>query len=440
MAKHKILIVDDDNLLLELAVDILSSEPEYELFKAVDGQDGLEKARAEHPHLVITDLMMPKMHGYELCERLKGPGGVENVKIIVASSKPFATDKAQAMASGADAYIVKPYSPSVLLQKVAEMLSGVQPAAAAPVPPQQQAAQPQQAPAPTGEGAMYVKFWGTRGSCPVSSPATVRYGGNTPCTEVRIGDIVIIFDCGTGIRELGASLVKEFRDRPLAAHIFVGHTHWDHIQGFPFFVPLYNPRNNFTLYSVHGAHSSLESVFSGAMASDYFPIPMAGLAGKLRFVEMTGTVDLGGGAKATFCHLNHPGICIGFRIEARGRSVCYLSDHEEFVRLNGDNDMARRLDDGIAEFVRGCDLLIREAQYTEEEYAPRRGWGHSTFGDAVRCAARAGVRRLAVFHHDPEHTDDIMDQHMAYCRALAVKLGSAVDCFAASDGLRVDIR
>ncbi|OGS12431.1 MAG: hypothetical protein A2234_07995 [Elusimicrobia bacterium RIFOXYA2_FULL_58_8] len=289
-----------------------------------------------------------------------------------------------------------------------------------------------------GRVPVYVRFWGTRGSCPVSGPKTIRYGGNTACTEVRIGNLLLILDCGTGLRDLGAAMLTEFQNRPIEAHIFVGHTHWDHIQGFPFFTPLYNPRNTFSLYSVHGAHGSLESVFSGSMASDYFPIPLASLAGKVRFIEMSGPVTLGP-AKVSFCHLNHPGICIGFRIEALGRSVCYISDHETFGKLNGDNDMSRRQDAGINAFVQGSDLLIREAQYTETQYAARKSWGHSTFDDAVRCAAQAGVKKLAVFHHDPEHTDDMMDIHMAYCRALAQQLGGKVECLAAIDGLKIDL-
>jgi len=441
--KYRILIADDDIMLLELAWDILSAEEGYEVIKAVDGQDAWEKAQVCKPDLVITDLMMPKMHGYELCEKLKGPGGIKGVRIMVASAKTFATDKAQAEASGADAYIVKPYSPSTLLQKVRELLSGVRPITLQPRPPQAASTQisaqaTQCAAAPLEHTPMYVRFWGTRGSCPISGQKTVRYGGNTACIEVRIGDLLIILDCGTGLRDLGTAMLSEFKDRPVAAHIFVGHTHWDHIQGFPFFAPLYNPRNSFSLYSVHGAHGSLENVFSGSMASDYFPIPLGSLAGKVRFIEMSGPVDLGA-AKVSFCHLNHPGICIGFRIESQGRSVCYMSDHETFNKLHSENNIAQRQDETIAAFVRGCDLLIREAQYTEKEYAARVGWGHSTFDDAVHGAVEAGVKKLAIFHHDPEHTDEMMDAHLAYCRALAQKAGGKVECVAAMDGLRIDL-
>jgi phosphoribosyl 1,2-cyclic phosphodiesterase len=253
--------------------------------------------------------------------------------------------------------------------------------------------------------------------------------------EVRAGEMVLIIDCGTGLRELGLAMLKEFKGRPLNAHILVGHTHWDHIQGFPFFAPLYNPRNSFSVYSVHGAHASLQSVLSGTMSSDYFPIPLSSLAARLRFVEMSGTVSLGP-VDLSYKHLNHPGVCIGFRLEIQGRSITYLSDHEGYAKLNGDSELSRRQDAEVVEFARNSDLLIREAQYTEEEYLPRRGWGHGTFDDAVRDGAAAGVKRLALTHHDPDHSDDFLDAQMERCRALA---GGKFDCFAARDGLALEL-
>jgi CheY-like chemotaxis protein/phosphoribosyl 1,2-cyclic phosphodiesterase len=439
----KVLVVDDDLILRELATDLLADL--YEIAQAEDGQAALEKALAWRPDLVVTDLMMPRMHGYELCERLKGAAGLPGVKVLVASSKLFPADIAQAKKAGADAYITKPYNVADLRAKVGELLADKGPAAPVPpAPPPPAARRGEAAPAPfpsasvnSSEDALpvHVRFWGTRGSIPMSGPGMERHGGNTACVEVRAGDLVLVLDCGTGMRGLGLALAKEFKGRPLAGHIFVGHTHWDHIQGFPFFVPLYNPANSFSIYSVHGAHGSLNNVFRGTMSEDYFPVPLSGLAARLDFVEMSGPVAAGG-ARVSFAHLNHPGVCIGFRIEVRGRVICYLSDHENFYKLAGDNDLARRQDAEITEFVRGSDLLIREAQYTEEEYPAHKGWGHSTLDDAVRDAAASGVKRLAMTHHDPDHTDDFMDAQVERCRALS---GGKFDCFAAKDGLRVDL-
>lgn len=429
--KFKVLVVDDDQMLRELAATVLGGD--YLVETACDGQEGLEKALAWRPDLVITDIMMPRMHGYELCQRLKGPGGLPGVRVLMASSKAFPADLAQAKNAGADDYVLKPYEMGKLSQKVADLLGGLLPAAApapavsgAPAPAVEESA---------ADGSAYVRFWGTRGSIPISSPAAMRHGGNTACVELRAGGQVFIFDCGTGLRDLGLALAKEFKGRPLHGHLFVGHTHWDHIQGFPFFAPLYNPANSFGVYSVHGAHGSLDQVFRGTMSEDYFPVPLSGLAAKLDFVELTGEAGLGG-AKVAFRHLNHPGVCIGFRVEALGRVVTYISDHESFYKLGGDNDLSRRQDGEIADFVRGSDLLIREAQYTEEEYPARRGWGHSTFDDVVRESAAAGVKRLALTHHDPDHTDDFLDAQAGRCRALAE---GRFEVFTARDGQRVDL-
>ena len=412
-------MVDDDAVLRSLATDILSDD--YEIRQAEDGLDAWVKVQSWKPDLVITDLMMPRMHGFELCMRLKGPQGIAGIKILVSSSKPFASDKAQAMEAGADDYIMKPYAVGNLQGKVRALLSAG-PAAPPPPGPENGAGRVCRAPLPPAPAKrdvlpVSVRFWGTRGSCPTGGLKTARYGGNTACTEVRIGDTPVIIDCGTGLRELGCELVREFAGRPIEGHIFVGHTHWDHIQGFPFFTPLYSPRNSFNIYSVCGAHSGLRSIFSDSMALDYFPVPLSSLASKLSFVEMTGPVDIGV-AKVSFHHLNHPGPCIGFRIETQGKVITYLSDHEGFRKLGGDSDMSRRQDAEVADFARGSDLLIREAQYTEEEYASRKGWGHSTYDDAARFAAETGVKRMAIFHHDPEHTDDILDTNMEYCRGL----------------------
>jgi CheY-like chemotaxis protein/phosphoribosyl 1,2-cyclic phosphodiesterase len=436
--KFKVLVVDDDVLLRDMAESLLCED--YEVQTACDGQDGLEKALAWKPDLVVTDLMMPRMHGYELCQRLKAAAELPGLKVIVASSKSFAADLAQAKNAGADAYILKPYEVDKLLTMVAGQLAGIS-AQAAPAPVSAPAAAPAVAPAqvstpiPAGEQPFLVRFWGTRGSIPISSQATLRHGGNTACVEVRAGGQVLILDCGTGMRDLGLAMAREFKGRPLAAHIFVGHTHWDHIQGFPFFVPLFNPANAFSLYSVHGAHGSLDNIFRGTMSEDYFPVPQSGLAARLNFVELSGPMDLGG-VRVSFRHLNHPGVCIGFRIEAGGRAVTYLSDHESFYKLGGDNELSRRQDAEIVGFSRGSDLLIREAQYTEEEYPPRRGWGHSTFDDAVRDAAAAGVKRLALTHHDPDHTDDFLDAQAERCRALA---GGKFEVFTARDGQQMEL-
>lgn len=438
--KIRVLIVDDDPNIRALAVDILSQE--YEVIEAVDGQDGWEKAQAWKPAIVITDIMMPRMHGFELCELLKV--GIKGVKVIIASSKPYATDKEHAEKAGADCYIMKPFNIDDLLSAIKNLLSEkdivslhhdivLNEKSDSPSPVFKLSGFQNEA------KGVKVKFWGTRGSCPCPGLNTARYGGNTPCIEIRVGKLLIILECGTGIRELGMKLMQEFEGKPIEGHIFVGHTHWDHIQGFPFFAPLCSPKNSFNIYSVRGAHGSLKDVFGGSMAADYFPIPLDGMAGKFDFVEMAGPVDIGG-VKVSYQHLNHPGVCIGFRIEAQGKVVTYIGDHEPFCRLSGENDMSRNQDAEILEFAKGSDLLIREAQYTEREYKTKKGWGHSTFDEAVKFGAEAGVKKLILFHHDPAHTDDMMDVYSRYCSKLAAQLAPDMACSFAHEGDSVDLQ
>ncbi len=405
--RKKIVVVDDDPGMLEFMSFILADD--YEVTTAPDGAAGLEIIRAVKPELAILDLLMPRMHGFEVCQKLKQDAALKGVKVLISSSKSYSHDIATAKQAGADNYIVKPFQAADLLGQVSELIGDVQ-------------------------TALELKFWGTRGSLPAPGPLTQRYGGNTPCVELRVGELLIIIDAGTGIRELGLSLMKEFGPRPITGHIFIGHTHWDHIQGFPFFVPAYLPQNRFTIYGMHGTTQSFEEVFTQQMAPSYFPIAMDKMPSKLQISELTGPVKLGP-VRVSYHFLNHPGMTVGFRFDAANWSVCYVSDHEPYAKLNEKGEFSDREDALLAKFVAGADLLISEAQYTDEEYKYKRTWGHSTFTDVLDLAIKAKVKQLALFHHDPTHTDEEMDRHLAESREYLAKKGSSVTCFAAQDGL-----
>jgi phosphoribosyl 1,2-cyclic phosphodiesterase len=271
-----------------------------------------------------------------------------------------------------------------------------------------------------------IRFWGTRGSIPAPGPATVRYGGNTSCAEIRFGEQIIILDAGTGIRELGLALQREFSSRPIRADLFVGHTHWDHIQGFPFFEPAYAAGNEFRLYST----KPLERALAMQMGCDYFPVTVADMRARHTFVELADPVILGP-VRVEHEQLNHPGGAVGFRVSAGGKAVVYLSDHEP-ASHSGPGADGRR----IEHFVRDADLLICDAQYTEQEYSVRRGWGHGTFEHAMKLARRAGVRRLALWHHDPLRDDDSLDRIVERFREQA----NGLDCFGAREGFTIELR
>ena len=279
-----------------------------------------------------------------------------------------------------------------------------------------------------------VRFWGVRGSIPSPGPDTARTGGNTSCVEARVGDEILIFDCGTGIRPLGLSLMKEFQDKPISASIMIGHTHWDHIQGFPFFVPAYNPKNTFRVYSVYGVARSFEKIFREQMGQNYFPVETGDMAAKLEFHQVNGPFKIGTlDVETTFS--NHPGVNLAYRVRRNGKSIVYLTDHERFqAQVQKADDFSKRQDKVIEDFCRGADLLICDAQYNDDDYKLKRGWGHSRWRDTVELAVASGVKKLALFHHEPVRTDAEIDQVETACRALLKEKGSSIECVAAREG------
>ena len=420
---RRILIIDDDADVRRLAQMRLQLAG-YEVLEAADGEAGLAKLRAERPAVILLDLMMPKVHGYAVCQQIRGDAELRGTYIIASSAKRYPVDVRKAMELGANTYLIKPYEMDELMQKVEEAFAAVE-------------ARPEEA-ALAQPFTFFLRFWGTRGSIATPGPKTLRYGGNTSCVEVRHGRRILMLDCGTGARELGVALHRDFGEKPLEVDLFVSHAHWDHIQGFPFFQPAYQHGNKIHIYSLRGSDRSLEKVFLGQMDGSYFPVELSELEGRLDFHELDGPVDLDD-IHVTHCGLNHPGMAAGFRFEAGGKSLVYMTDHEPYCRLGGDNEMNRRLDRELDEFARGADLYIREAQYTEQEYPAHRGWGHSTWRDAVDSAQAAGVKRLCMFHHDPMHDDIALDNILSasweYMKARDMKF----ECLMAADAMELQI-
>jgi len=250
---------------------------------------------------------------------------------------------------------------------------------------------------------MQVKFWGVRGSTPTPQPENMRYGGNTSCVEVRLGDQIFIFDCGTGFRVLGHELEREFAGRPFSAHVFVSHFHWDHIQGMPFFRPLYEGAGNQFVFHSSARTRRLEQVMAEQMAAPYFPVDLAHMKAKRNFYDIeNGCLPMGDGINLKTAYLNHPQGCLGFRLETKDGVLVYATDNEP-----GD----AHFDKAVRKLAEGADLLVYDAQYLPEEYfARRRGWGHSHWREAVDIVMESGAKELVLYHHDPEHTDAIVDK------------------------------
>ena len=293
---------------------------------------------------------------------------------------------------------------------------------------------------------MLLRFWGTRGSIASPGPGTVRYGGNTSCVELltRAGQR-FIFDCGTGARDLGHHLVAA--QQPLTATILLGHTHWDHIQGFPFFAPVFVPGNRITVCAPQGAKRTLPEVLAGQMEYTYFPVELSQLGAGIEYTDLTEGVHDLGGVRVQTQFLNHPAMTLGYRIEADGASVLYLCDHEPYWEALWRSDAAPGrlesiLHDGDrrhAAFMENADVVVHDAQYTPEEYVSKKNWGHSTYAYATQIAAAAGVRRLYLTHHDPTHDDDFLDRVEERARALARSLGAGLEVHCAREGLEVSV-
>ncbi len=294
---------------------------------------------------------------------------------------------------------------------------------------------------------MRLCFWGTRGSIATPGPDTIHYGGNTSCIELTTdAGAHLILDCGTGARVLGNNLMAK-ADGPLSAAILLTHTHWDHIQGFPFFAPLFVHGNHFTVYGPEGSHLSLHDVLSGQMEHHYFPVELDQLAARIVYQDLSeGTHEIGG-VQISAQSMNHPSPTLGYRVEEHGVSVLYLSDHEPFNekvwregaepgRLESILDAGDRRH---AEYMKNGDVLIHEAQYTPEEYPAKRNWGHSTYAYVVELAVAAGVRRLFLTHHDPSHDDVLLAAIEQRARQLAKDLGSNMEVSCAYEGCEVEI-
>ena len=244
-----------------------------------------------------------------------------------------------------------------------------------------------------------VRFWGVRGSIACPGPRTVRYGGNTSSLEVRCGDEVLLFDAGTGIRYLGRAL----EGRRLDADVFFTHTHFDHVCGLPFFRPLFEPQNRFRLWAGHlrGA-MTLKRVLAEFMVSPLFPVPPEVFRSNLEYRDFTAgeTLATPKGVPVRTSVLNHPDGATGYRVDYDGRSLCLVYDTEH---------VPGSLDRNVLALIEGAELVIYDAMYADDEYRRYVGWGHSTWQEGIRLCREAGAKRMVVFHHDPDHDDEMLD-------------------------------
>jgi len=277
-----------------------------------------------------------------------------------------------------------------------------------------------------------VRFWGVRGAVPCPGPDTVIYGGNTSCLEIRAGDRLLIVDMGTGIRSLGYWLMENDykKNGKIDADIFITHTHWDHIMGFPMFSPVYVPETTLRIAGPVSFEDSLENIIKNQLSYRYWPVRARELSARIEFSQiMETTFDLGGGLTVTSKYLNHPILCLGYRFCYDGKSIVAVFDHEPFQNLFCNNHektdfyeeearegelAAIEENEKITCFIKGADILIHDAQYCEDEYSLHIGWGHTSYEYAIKSALSADVKKLIFFHHDQLHNDRQLRQFEKY--------------------------
>jgi len=273
---------------------------------------------------------------------------------------------------------------------------------------------------------MRVRFWGVRGSTPTPQKENMEFGGNTSCIEVRTdNNEILIFDGGTGIRLLGKELEQEFAGKPIRAHIFFSHFHLDHIQGVPFFRPLYNPKNHFTFYFAGRRDANLVmDALAGMMANPYFPVDMSKLPCSREYIDLVEGTFAVADTKILVLPLNHPQGCVGYRIMQNNKVIAYCTDVEQGADWSDKN---------LKILARDADFFIVDSQYTPEELPDHVGWGHSSWKQAVQTAIEVGVKRVALYHHDPYHEDSMVEEILANAQKLHP------DVIAAREGLEVDL-
>jgi CheY-like chemotaxis protein len=401
-------IVDDDPEVLTILTRLLE-EAGHRVEAAPSALTALKQIPLSRPDCVITDLMMPEMDGFELIRKLRERHELADIKIVVLSAKGYDFDRRRAKQLGADGYLTKPIQRDTLLEAIAGIVSN----------------------------QMLVTYWGVHGTLPTPGDAYVRYGGNTPCVSVEIGDEPLtIFDCGSGIKRLSDAIMERGVQR-LSARIFISHTHWDHINTIPFFAPLYIRGNQIEVFGPHQGDLTIANAISAQMESVYFPVTVREFGARLVCRDLREERLEFGPLRVDTMLLSHPGTCLGYRLSARGRSLCYITDNELYPP--GSPHHNTRYVEQLTAFVKETDLLITDTTYRDSEYPSKADWGHSAVSQVADLAARAKVKRLHLFHHDPDQTDADIDAKLGEMRQALERLGAGVICDAPAEGRSLSI-
>jgi CheY-like chemotaxis protein len=415
-------------------------QEKYIIFTATDGRECLKCIEEERPDLVVLGLTLPLVHGMDILKRIRSDPQMSEVGVIMSTGRALIQDYQAAIENGADYYLIKPFPPYIILKLAERFFEGKLspapfPKTIQPLFPQKECYDPHLA-----SDNSYMKLWGTRGSISVSGPEYICYGGNTACMEICDKHSLIIIDAGTGIRSLGDKVMKSpYKE----IHLIIGHTHWDHILGFPFFAPAYFPEYTIHIYAAKGFGKTLKELFQAMLDRDYFPVKLDEMRAKFVFYDLE---DLNkpvqiGGIKIYYTYASHPGATLCFRIHSENKIIGYASDNEMLVGYHGHPqaiDKNHPLLDPyrtILDFYMDCDTLIHEAQYYPKEYYTKVGWGHSSISNATVLIKECHVKEWIVTHHDPSHTDDIIRSKLQMHKEILAECGISCAVHMAYDGL-----
>lgn len=403
--KLNFFIVDDDRVFIKLTAKYLENANHHVAFDT-SGVSALDEIIRQKPDCVLLDIMMPEMDGLELLRRLRSNPDLDATKFVMVSGKSYEFDRKRAYGFGADGYITKPIDPATFVDQLEQIVGD----------------------------HIELTFWGVHGTLPVPSKKTTRYGGNTSCISLEFSkDNLFIFDAGTGIKRLSDHLIQTKRTLH-EAKIFISHPHWDHINALPFFAPLFIPGSEIEIFGPSHGDITMEQMISGQMDGVYFPIKLKEFSASISFHDLKEesiTVD---GKTVKSMLLNHPGYCLGYRVEYKDRSICYITDNEIYPETS--QFYNRFYLQHLIDFVKGADALITDATYRDEEYQAKIGWGHSAISQVVNMAHQAGVKTLYLFHHDPDQTDADIDAKLKTAQKLLSQKKSSTRCVAPKEKQR----
>ncbi len=434
--KASILIAEDVNVIALIMTRALEKAG-YKVDVARDGEECLRKALETAPDLVLLDIMMPKLNGIEVLKALRANPRTCDLAVVMCSAKDYKTERDATAQLGVIDYFVKPVVPELLVERVGTILARSSREVAKSGAAERDAAVETYLPVLDTTRARFT-LWGTRGSTPTLGGRFQRHGGNTSCMSFTCGDELLIFDAGSGIRDLGMEIMAS-KIRKL--HLFITHTHWDHIQGFPFFVPAYVPGVEISIYGSIGFGKNLEAIFRGQLDRDYFPVQMEDMRSNLQFHNLPDTPIQIGGAKITWEFAHHPLPTVGYKIEAVGRTLVWMPDNEFLQGYTGAPHALTCQDSIVAPFEKtiaflsGVDVLIHEAQYTPDEYLKKIGWGHCSVPNACLLMKLAGVRRWIVTHHDPNHDDVFLEKKLNLTSQILAEIGHSMPVSHGYDGM-----